>query len=274
MRESLRNSLKQAEVVNLGSQYAFYDFFYEDLPVNGVNLAGLPQYLNYDYKILKKYGKYIKKDTKILIALPNFVFAVDSKKISTNTANIYKLFYPWEIEKFSITFMLRTYVSAIIRKIKGIVCKIMKTSNVQITHPLSYEEKMQIGINRITGWKKDIGIPSMQDGNVPEFIKNNIDENIKYLNLIVEECWKMECKPIIIIPPVSKEMNEMVSKECIQAYLLNPLKRRKDISVKFYNYLWDDRFQDMGLYRWADCLNHKGAKLFTKTVLEEIGAIT
>lgn len=273
MLGSLKDKVKNADVINLGSQYAYYDFFYDELTIKGVNLAGLPQYLNYDYKILKKISHYIRPATKILIVLPDFVFAVNSRLMSRNLEKNYRLFFPWEIEDFSFSYMLNVYQKAVFHRFKSFIKKVFRYKSKTILDPLNYNQKIKIGVDRINGWIKELGIPSMSSDEVPTEIEINIKENICYLNSIIEACKNISCDPVIIIPPVSKEMNEMVSQKTIQAYLLNPISRRKDLSIKVYNYLCDSRFQDMSLFRCADCLNTKGAKLFTKTVLKDIGVL-
>ena len=66
---------QELDMINLGSTYAFYDFAYTDTEKSGANLANVPQYLDMDYLLLQKYIDHLKKGGKVLIVLPDFVFA-------------------------------------------------------------------------------------------------------------------------------------------------------------------------------------------------------
>ena len=105
--------IAKADIVNLGSTYAYYDFVYDGIPIRGVNLAHRSQYLNMDLKYINKYAKFLKRGVKVLIVLPDFVFAADAKEMSKKNNQFYFDFLPWELEWFSIS----RYIVAIMQLI-------------------------------------------------------------------------------------------------------------------------------------------------------------
>lgn len=57
------------EIVNLGSNSAFYGFDYSNLPIKAANWAMRPQSFPQDLAILKTYYRYLRPRAIILIAL-------------------------------------------------------------------------------------------------------------------------------------------------------------------------------------------------------------
>ena len=259
----LKKRIENADVLNLGSTYAFFDFNYSDTKKKGVNLAGKPQYLDVDFCLLKKYKNYIKKHSKVLIVLPDFVFAVDSVKESQEQLQTYnKLGYTGYDNP-----VFRVYLKSRYNTIKR---KIFSSQKSYIPSNLDNNQKEQAAKDRIESWIRDVGILSVESHDVPNVLKRNIENNLQILNSMIDFCKGNEWEAIIVIPPVSQCMNNKVTKECLNAYLYSPIANRKDQTVKVLDYMNDVRFQDLKLYWNADCLNSKGAKMFTDIVLKDI----
>ena len=259
--------ISEADVINLGSTYAYHDFSYSGLQIKGVNLANCPQYL--DLKFIKKYKKYFKNGIKIIIVLPDFVFAANAYEMSRNNDIYYFQFFPWELEWFS----MRGFFSAIMHMSRRVIKHIIKAALAKLPGKMRkqpYVDKEAAAMSRIDVWKNTLGIPSMQNKCIPDVIRKNIDDNILLLNEIIREIKSAGGIPYIVVPPVSEIMNRKVSRECMQAYLFAPISMREDKTVSIFNYLYDDSYQSAELYRDADCLNHAGALKFTKEVCKRL----
>lgn len=255
------------DVVNLGSTYAYYDLDYSDLNINAYNLANIPQYLDYDTKLLEIYVKYICPGGKVLIVLPNFVFigneTKDDKKV------YYEALYPWEIK----TFQLRKLVKYVARAaLEPITHKYKKEETKWKGHVSTYEEKVQHAERRIKDWVVNLGIPSVQTDEITEELVKKIEENKNRVCNMIDLCKKNEIEPIIIIPPVSEIMKERVSSICINRYLKQPIQEIKEKKeVRVFDYMEEKEFEESDLYMNSDCLNERGRKVFTLKVLRDLG---
>lgn len=265
--------IAEADVINLGSTYAHYDFSYGGLPVKGVNLAQMPQYLYMDLKFVNKYKKYFKDGKKVVIVLPNFVFAADAKARARENSIYYLKFSPRELEWFSVTGFVRAFVRRGTQwgrhRAKAALGRLTGDHAREMTHA----EKEAAALARIQAWRTVLGIPSMTDANVPEAIRLHIRENIRLLDEIVREIRGAGGEPYIVVPPVSETMNRLVSRECMQAYLFDPIEAREDKTVPVFDYLYDSRYQAEELYWNADCLTPAGAAVFTRDVCGRLGLI-
>ena len=87
---------------------------------------------------------------------------------------------------------------------------------------------------------------------------------------MIQFCIDKGFKPVLVVTPVSKAMNECISDAFIKKVLFDNIKLANKQGVPFFNYLKDERFQDISLYaNNADCLNARGRKLFTKVLLND-----
>lgn len=269
MIKNRSKQIKKAKVINTGSLFAVFDIDYSYFDVGGVNLANAPQYLNYDLKYLEKYKKSIQKAAKVVFVLPDFVFAAASEQYKTQNDIYYKEFFPWQIESFSFHKFLKVYISLFTQKIK----KVLKKGNVEtILAPQSDDQKMKDIGNMVEAWKDTFKIESLKSGYLSEEQRNNISQNKAYLDKMIEVVKSVGAECFLVIPPCSKQMNDNFSVECLESFLFNPVTECAEKSdVKVLNYLYDERFSGLEFYRNGFCLNHKGSKLFTTVLLNDIG---
>lgn len=268
----IKNRTKQiskAKIINTGSLFAFFDIDYSYFDVGGVNLANAPQYLNYDLKYVEKYKRAINKGTKVVIVLPDFVFAAGKKQFQTQNDIYYKEFAPWQIEGFRFRKYISVYVHMITSKIKNILSK---NVSGEISVPKSEEEKLSEIDNMLVAWKETFDIKSLLSGELSDEQIKNIKQNKNYLRRIIALVNKIGAEVFLVVPPCSKAMNDKISKDCMEAFLFSPIREcaaREHATV--LNYLYDERFENLDLYRNGFCLNHKGSKMFTEILINDVG---
>lgn len=255
--------LKKAAIINLGSTYAYYDFNYNTVGVNGVNMANCPQYLDVDLLLIKKYGKKLKKGTKVLIVLPDFVFAVDSEEESKKIISSY-FYLGFSYGKNNLKY----FIKAKIIKMKSSIKSILKKNN-KSKYPIGIEDKGLCANQRLESWVDALGIPSFENGEITKELRGRINHNIELLSDIIIYCKKVNLQPIIIVPPVSLEMKNRVSRDCLHTYLFEPISIIGN-NIPILNYLLDEKFDNSELYWNSDCLNEIGAVKFTERVLKDI----
>jgi hypothetical protein len=256
------------DVINLGSTYAHYAFRYTE-EVKGFNAAFVPQYLYYDNVILHKLEPHLNKNCKVLIVLPDFVFAADGKRC------VHEEYYEFlgrdEIHNWNWKTSMR-------RKIKiakePFTHEMRKQANKWNGYHATEEEKKTHALKRIADWEKNILNGKVTQPVITKTVEENIQENIKIVVEMVEYCWKMGYKPFLVTPPVSAEMNEKLGEECIDLFLKAPITRVCELlnnNVQVLNYQRDKEFQSLEMYLNSDCLNDEGSRLFTDRVLKDIG---
>lgn len=262
--------IAQADVINLGSTYARSDFNYSGLSVRGVNLANAPQYLDVDLKFVNKYKKWIGEGKKVVIALPNFVFAADALAMSRQNDIYYFKFSPRELEWFSVSGFLKAAIRRGLYMPRRLAGTALRRFGLR-QNDMPPEKKQAAAYARIQAWQTLLGIPSMKDGDIPDVIRQRIKENIALLDEIIRGIKLAGGDPCIVVPPVSEIMNRQIDRECMQAYLLDPIEARADKSVPVLNFLYEAKYQPAELYWNADCLNRAGAGMFTRDVCTRLG---
>lgn len=265
-RNHLVRLKKSADMVNLGSTYAYYDFEYKNLGIEGYNLANIPQYFDVDNILLKKYGKRLKAGTKVLFCVPDFVFAANRTNMKRKV--YYEALYPWEIDQYDIRFFIRLLWKAAAEPVTHFYQKEEKKWE---GHIASVEEKEHHLKKRIYDWEHNLGIPSIKSGEMTEQLYKNITENEKTLIDMILYCENKGLEPVLVVPPVSGMMKKSVSMQCLKVYLYDPLSRVKEhTGVKVLDYMNSDEFDDLGLYLNSDCMNETGRGMFMKRLVGDL----
>lgn len=255
---------KPADVINLGSTYAYYGFDYSADSSVCYNLANVPQYLDMDFKILKKYSKCLRPGSKCLLVLPDFIFA--SAGTNTKKKNYYEIFWPWQLENYDWLFLCKLLALAMLEPFTH---KYESERNKWRGHIASQSEKEEHAKSRIHDWEKGIGVPSVKEGYVPQKLENNIQQNKEVLKKIIAYCKSRGAEPILLIPPVSSIMQLSVSRDCLEAYLYAPVREvMQETGVRLLDYYAS--YPSPDLYLNSDCLNEVGRKAFTKEVLSSL----
>lgn len=262
------------EVVNLGSSYSRNAFDYRVTNYNGFNFALAPQSLSYDFRILKNYKNNIKKNGVVLIVLPDFVFGfLDYKSNSINDRyyyflrkenilnhNIFK-------QKFIRLFPLLFNPRGILRIIKD-----NKLINLEEEKSCSSREEVKKEAeSRIKGWIKQFNLINIiNKDEIPIEIKEMFKKNQEILGHMIDYCLENNFKPVVVVPPCSKEINDFFSDEYLDEILYKNIRLGNSKNILFLDYLKDKRFQDYRLYINSDMLNKKGREIFTKVVIEDL----
>lgn len=262
----LLNVQNQIDIMNTGSTYGYYDFDYSNLKVKGGNLANVPQYLDYDFILLKKYIHKVKIGGKVLIVLPYFVFAGgntnDDKKV------YYEALYPWEMKQFKIKRLLRFIWKAAKEPFTNTY---KKEQDKWKGHVASFSEKEEHAKKRIHDWEKTLKIPDVKSDEITEELLKRIEDNKKIVLSMISLCIREKREPVLLIPPTSEIMQKLVSKRCLKRYLRDPIEEIiQKTGIQCLDYMDQDEFGSVDLYLNSDCLNEKGRKLFTASVVEKL----
>lgn len=266
------------ELASFGSSYAKYGIIPEEIKeFKTFNFGIQPESLNYDFKMLKMYIKKLKNNCIVLINIPSLVFTfVDYKSDRSNTKYYYFLDKKY-INKYKwYKSFLNKYLPII--KDPFLIRYVLKDVRIndyekRLVTKLDEEGVKKEALIRIKGWKENAKIESTEDSFVSNEMEDIFKENQKILEEIIEYCMKNNCRPVIIIPPVSKELLQMLSKDFLNTYLYENIDKANKRKIPVLNYLEDSELQDYKLYINSDFLNLTGRKKLTQKILEDLRKI-
>lgn len=264
--------------VNTGSTFANYAFDYKCMNLNGFNFAINGQNLEYDLKLLKHYKKNIGKGAKVFIVCADLELVYTTSPFYYRNVRFYK-YYRNILSFKEVPFIMKYYIGYILlpvlyklNSIKYIFFDCEKYNKRKYdTNPLTEEQVRDDALKRIHGWEKMFGISDWKSQNLSINFSREIEENLSILRAIIKLCKNNQWIPYIVIPPVSKILNDFISEEFVKQNLLYYLEQLATCNnIQILNYSMDKRFQELDLYINSACLNNKGRKLFMETLLTDI----
>ena len=88
---------------------------------------------------------------------------------------------------------------------------------------------------------------------------------------IIAYCRYKHFKPVIVVPPMYHTLADLFDNKARTLLCDTMLKGLEDKEIPFLNYMDSPDFKDISLFKSSFLLNKRGAKIFTKKVLEDIG---
>lgn len=281
---SYKNEIKQLEkfingvpenldIVNLGSSYARNAFEYKKLGINGFNFGLQPQSLSYDFRILKQYTPNLNKNCIVTIVLPNMVFGfLDYKDDRANTKYYYFLEPKYILNYSKIKYFLKMYFPLLYtpKRVYRIFKDIKKIDLEQDKNLLTIKEVKNEAKDRVKGWERQFNLKNMQNPEeIPEELRKIFLQTQSLLQKIINYCKENEFRPVVLVPPCSKIINDLISKEFLDEVLYKNILKSKG-KILFLEYLKHEEFQDYKLYINSDMLNENGRIKFTKQFLKDL----
>jgi hypothetical protein len=247
------------DIINLGASHSMYGYYFKPTGLSHLDLALPSQTIQYDFKLLKEYGKYLKPGGVVLVSISQITFANSEAK---NIGNYYKVLDRTEIEPFNlIDYYSYLYLpginsgsfhSALAGKLKN-----LKWNSHQ---PWANNGKNYAG-------RKYMKIEEQYREAVEN---NNIEINVKQLREIVDYCNEKGYRMILTMEPVHQSYLEFFNEEVMNRLVFQYLKALK-LDVPFINYMSDQRFVDNKDYFIdPDHLNREGRKMFSWIVYEDL----
>lgn len=199
------------EIINLGSSYAKYAFDYSKVGIKGFNFGVQPQSLSYDFRILKQFKNKLKKNGVIIITIPDFVFAFLDYPIEDYNYRYYSFLNKENILNYSsLKNFLLNYFPLILqpKKLKYILKDISKENSDSLVFIENSETVTKEAQRRINGWKKEFKLLGTENSeDIPLNIKEMFRKTQSLLEEMINYSLTNELKPVIVIPPCSKELN-------------------------------------------------------------------
>lgn len=261
------------DIVNLGSSSGKYAFDYSGLELKGANWAMAPQSLVADLAILKTYSSFLKPQGGIvLIPLCPFsclggsgLYLPDKYYSILRMASIPYCSYQKQQEVFAKRDNPLRYYPAI--EIIRDIWSLFRYPDNSIPE----KEFRQNAEQFINGWMHEFSILDFKN---PLILKNQdaYEDGVRILNEMIQFCLERNLRPIIVIPPVTKQLSLLFTDDMREKFIYSFVNQGNKQGVKFLDYFEDTDFSDNPkLFRNSFFLNNAGAKLFTRRVLKDLG---
>lgn len=261
------------EIANLGSTYAKYAIDYQFIHEKGFNFASEPQTLNYDYKILKSFSNYFSKDCVVILTTCIFSFCKEDYRDDIYNEKYYFLLPPEYINGYSKqkAFLITKYP---IIKHPQILLNMVKSILKKIIHFRGDKQKplttAQMAQQRIQTWCREFGFHNMSGYEYIPELEKVIENTVKTMEQMIEYCLEHHFKTVIVIPPVSLELQNLISDSIAEQYLISPLNKANQAGIPVLNYLKDNRLSHHSLFYNADCMNQLGKTIFSKLLKDDL----
>lgn len=264
------------DVVNLGSTASKYAFCYKGLPIKAMNWAQQPQSLVDDYRLLQNFHSILRKGGIVLIICCPFS-SLNKNNTLLNTLRYvgtldYTLLDPQFREEacalannpvaFGKKKTLKQGIKHILGRDRGLIQQISAIKS------MSDAELADSAVRYVEGWKKEFNISDFDAPLTPTNVEGR-KYRVEILKDIISFCKERSYKPVIVLPPISSQLNEYFSDTFKELYIYSFLREASQ-DVMLLDYMTDMRFvKDENFYD-SLLLNHLAAREFTRQVLMDI----
>jgi RNase H-fold protein (predicted Holliday junction resolvase) len=212
-RDYLEQYAAEIQTLILGSSNA-YDGLNPSVLPHAFNMANSSQTLEDDYRLLAKYIDSMDSLQTVIVGLGYHSLGATTEDNRRTYYTIYMDLYPrWPISKYSFEVC---YPEMLIKKIiKYAVSRdVTRCDSLgqRVGHTL---EAAQSGAE---WWNKDVLSLVENDRMVVGKWSMVIEENIRYLQAIVELCNAHGVQPVIVQMPVKKEYKRLLTEEQVGLY--------------------------------------------------------
>lgn len=251
------------EIINTGSNHAYFSIDWSLIGVKGFSLASGPQSVMWDYRILKKYRSHVDNSGggKVLLVLSDLMFGFLEYTNPESDKRYYYFMQPNEIPRYTKWQDFVYHRMPVLANWRNIIhCFYHRGTLVSETEPtLEYAE--QQSDLRIAGWKSQFDLKDLQHRESVKHLEENIKKAAGVVRKMVDESRAAGLTPILMIPPLSAVINKKLAPEFLDEVLYKPV-REYLADVPLLDYVRDERFQDYKLYKNGDFMNEMGRKKF------------
>ncbi|MDJ0333480.1 MULTISPECIES: hypothetical protein [Planococcus] len=249
------------DVINLGASHSMYGYYFKPTGLAHLDLALPGQALEYDFKLLKEYGEYLKSDGVVIVSISQMTF-INSENEDVDEGRYYEILDRTQIESFRLLDYYKymyfpgtnsdNFTSALSSKWKGL----------KWTSHQSWANNGQNYAERKTEYVEEQYRKAMEH--------NYMEQNLERLKEIIDYCQEQGYEVILTMEPVHKTYQEHFDEEVMNRLVFQYLNKL-ETDVPFLNYMNDERFTDNKAYFIdSDHLNSEGRKKYSWIVYEEL----
>ncbi len=268
------DKMDSLQVVNFGTGLGFYDFCYEGMQIKAFNFSLLQQSLEFDYKLMKYYQNKFLPGCVTCFVLPYFIFMANHILEVDEINERYYMLLPAEEVEGSCNTSYSAYMQ---RNREGKYFALEGDFDALEQKRPTCEKDREKQIQKLLDhWKRELGIVSFDSGIEFPGCRYEIERSVKWFKKILRFCQEHCLKPVVVIPPMSQDLLDKISKEFRQMFFYDVLKDildNWDERIPVLDYTADETFCNPSFYGTPCFLVKEKACFFTKDVLRKIGIL-
>ena len=269
------------DLVNLGSSGGKWAFDYSAEDIKAMNWAQQPQTLLEDYNLLRNFHSILRTGGVVIITIMPFT----SLNKSTNLMDALKYLKIGAQEpiepylyakacryaKYPILFK-KSAIKALIKYILHCESSSGKdTKDMLMDNPMNIEQLETDALRWVNGWKLQFKINGFEDA-LTEDNKRGREFRKNLMQQLIDFCVERNYQPVYVIPPVTKHLAKYYTKTFCETYIYGFLKE-VDRDIPLLDYSKNDEFCKDDMYFNSFFLNHRGRKMFTHRVIEDLRSL-
>lgn len=274
--------IRNLDIVNVGSNPARFAFHYDE--VLGENWSTGNQGKEMDFEILKYRHSFIKRGGTVLLPIVPFSSVAGFlKKYKPEYLGIkyyakfaHTLDYSQanKIPECKQAFKWIKYPLFYDRKaVKHILFDVQPDTRLSITEmPLMYPQLVEDARHMMEGWLNEFNLKTIRDELSPE-LKEGFENSVKIMQVIIDFLLERDLKPVIILPPMSKPLQNYFTEDIKQRLIYDFIDSINRPQVRFLDYSTSEELQEPHLYFNSLFMNLRGRKVFTQRVLTDLKII-
>ena len=252
------------EIVNLGSRSALCGFNYDALSLKAKNWALAPQSFVGDYEILRNYYSYLAQNAVVLLPICPFSclgggndYLDDRYYTILNIASIPHASY--RRKQQVLQMMNHAYSFYPAAEILKSFTRIFRKK--QTCHDFSSDAS-----SKMLQWGKEFSITDFEK-SFSLVNKDRYKDSSMQLTEIIDFCIERSLIPVLVLPPITKELSGFFTKEMKEKYMYSFIRESNEHNILFLDYLDDEEFINKEYFQNSFLLNDLGSKVFTKRVI-------
>lgn len=267
---------KSIDIAVLGSNAPKYAFDFSDVKDYVCrNWAIGPETFEYDFIILKKYACKLKLGATVIWPVCPGKFFLDKFKGRSGFVKYYSLLTREEFPDYSKRQYIKDYKYPLIfhpKKLKRLLKDIKPDTKMELDHnPMSIDEIEKDASWWIHAcWNPEFGIDIENMAPLSETNRKAVEYNINVLKDAIKFCQQNGLRIVFTYLPLTKQLSDYFSTEYVEKQMTRYLMKAVDGNIiPLADYMRDERFQDTDYYINSFFMNRTGARIFTKTFVEE-----
>ena len=245
---------------------------------NGYNFGIGSQFFYYTDKMLREIApRCLKKGGTVFLIIADLVFAEEGKGLYE--PDRYQLMLSkktlgdeYNIQTFFKVRFPLFYNPLVIKNIAFFFAhKIYRFLFPKNNKPNWTEESArQAAISRCASWCKEFGLKDTKTTDIPVKLEENFKKSRSILTGMIQFCIDNGYRPVLVVTPVSKIMNDELGVGFIKRVLYDNIELSNKQNALFLDYLRDPRFADYKQYsQSADLLSSQERLHFTEILLHD-----
>lgn len=255
--------------VSFGSTYAKYAFdTYDDLCMSGFNFALQSESLEMDERILHQYIDHIMPNGIVVVVVAACLLLF---KGQGDSLQYYKILSKENIPQYKLSRKIKSQYPLLVhpKKIKNIIKDSIIKDSIYDNYPglLDANDSRKEMDNLVNVWKELFDLSDLRKTDLTQDNKVVISSNCEILKRMLNYCSQKGLRPIVVIPPFSRRLNQYFSDEFKEKIISDYIVKITDeMNIPFLNYQDNELFQDVpelfcdGGFR----LNRCGSQLFVR----------